>query len=195
MAPGCLRRVAATGATTASLRVEARRGRPGRVGPHGYALEATLDRSYDPRTLAERTARAAALCGRPDPRPRLRCLRRNFGGSSDAALLRRGRDRRSDLGRGRRDFAGARGRPAQEPPLPSLGHQDGARVRPDQDRRPPARRAATRTSPTRPGTATTTHASTTGSKLTYTLAGDSSPVTPLGARPRKRTLGSPGGRQ
>ena len=42
----------------------------------------------------------------------------------------------------------------------------------------------TRTSPTRPGTATTTHASTTGSKLTYTLAGDSSPVTPLGARPR-----------
>ena len=38
--------------------------------------------------------------------------------------------------------------------------------------------------PTRPGTATTTHASTTGSKLTYTLAGDSSPVTPLGARPR-----------
>ena len=44
--------------------------------------------------------------------------------------------------------------------------------------------AATRTSPTRPGTATTTHASTTGSKLTYTLAGDSSPVTPLGARPR-----------
>ena len=29
--------------------------------------------------------------------------------------------------------------------------------------------------PTRPGTATTTHASTTGSKLTYTLAGDSSP--------------------
>ena len=30
----------------------------------------------------------------------------------------------------------------------------------------------------------TTHASTTGSKLTYTLAGDSSPVTPLGARPR-----------
>ena len=28
---------------------------------------------------------------------------------------------------------------------------------------------ATRTSPTRPGTATTTHASTTGSKLTYTL--------------------------
>ena len=32
--------------------------------------------------------------------------------------------------------------------------------------------------PTRPGTATTTHASTTGSKLTYTLAGDSSPVTP-----------------
>ena len=42
-----------------------------------------------------------------------------------------------------------------------------ARVCPDQDRRP--RRAATRTSPTRPGTATTTHASTTGSKLTYTL--------------------------
>ena len=38
--------------------------------------------------------------------------------------------------------------------------------------------------PTRPGTATTTHASTTGSKLTYTLAGDSSPVNPLGARPR-----------
>ena len=37
--------------------------------------------------------------------------------------------------------------------------------------------AATRTSPTRPGTATTTHASTTGSKLTYTLAGDGSPVT------------------
>ena len=33
----------------------------------------------------------------------------------------------------------------------------------------------TRTSPTRPGTATTTHASTTGSKLTYTHAGDSSP--------------------
>ena len=33
-------------------------------------------------------------------------------------------------------------------------------------------------SPTRPGTATTTPASTTGSKLTYTLAGDSSPVTP-----------------
>ena len=32
--------------------------------------------------------------------------------------------------------------------------------------------------PTRPGTATTTHASTTGSKLTYTLAGDSSPDTP-----------------
>ena len=59
--------------------------------------------------------------------------------SAEAALLRRGRDRRSDLGRGRRDFAGARGRPAQEPPLPSLGHQDGARVRPDQDRRPPAR--------------------------------------------------------
>ena len=42
----------------------------------------------------------------------------------------------------------------------------------------------TRTSSTRPRTATTTHASTTGSKLTYTLAGDSSPVTPLGARPR-----------
>jgi hypothetical protein len=41
-----------------------------------------------------------------------------------------------------------------------------------------------KTSPTRPGTATTTHASTTGSKLTYTLAGDSSPVTPPGARPR-----------
>ena len=38
----------------------------------------------------------------------------------------------------------------------------------------------TRTSPTRPGpgTATTTHASTTGSKPTYTLAGDSSPDTP-----------------
>ena len=34
-------------------------------------------------------------------------------------------------------------------------------------------RQSTRTSPTRPGTATTTHASTTGSKLTYTLAGDS----------------------
>ena len=32
--------------------------------------------------------------------------------------------------------------------------------------------------PTRPGTATTTHASTTGSKLTYTLAGDSCPDTP-----------------
>ena len=79
-------------------RVDAPRRRPGRVGPHGYALEATLDRSYDTRTLAERTARAAALCGRPDPRPRLRCLRRNFGGSSVAALLRRGRDRRSDLG-------------------------------------------------------------------------------------------------
>ena len=31
--------------------------------------------------------------------------------------------------------------------------------------------------------ATTTHASTTDSKLTYTLAGDSSPVIPLGARP------------
>ena len=31
------------------------------------------------------------------------------------------------------------------------------------------RRAATRTSPTRPGTATTTRATTTGSKLTYTL--------------------------
>ena len=30
----------------------------------------------------------------------------------------------------------------------------------------------------------TTHASTTGSKLTYTLAGDSSPDNPLGARPR-----------
>ena len=59
-------------------RVDARRGRPGRVGPHGYALEATLDRSGDPRTLAERTARAAALCGRPDPRPRLRCLRRDL---------------------------------------------------------------------------------------------------------------------
>ena len=29
-----------------------------------------------------------------------------------------------------------------------------------------------------PGTATTTHASTTGSKLTYTLAGGSSPDTP-----------------
>ena len=43
--------------------------------------------------------------------------------------------------------------------------------------------AATRTSPTRPGTATTTHASTTGSKLTYTLAGDSFPVT-LARRPR-----------
>jgi hypothetical protein len=41
-----------------------------------------------------------------------------------------------------------------------------ARVCPDQDRRP--RRAATRTSPTRPGTATT-RATTTGSKLTYTL--------------------------
>ena len=40
------------------------------------------------------------------------------------------------------------------------------------------------TSRTRSGTATTTHASTTGRKLTYTLAGDSSPVTPLGARPR-----------
>ena len=37
--------------------------------------------------------------------------------------------------------------------------------------------AGTRTSPTRPGTATTTHASTTGSKLTSTLAGDSSPAT------------------
>ena len=37
----------------------------------------------------------------------------------------------------------------------------------------------TRTSPTRPGTATTTHFSTTGSKPTYTLAGDtSSPETP-----------------
>ena len=37
----------------------------------------------------------------------------------------------------------------------------------------------TRTSPTRPGTATTTHFSTTGSKPTYTLAGDtSSPDTP-----------------
>ena len=41
-----------------------------------------------------------------------------------------------------------------------------------------------RTSPTHPRTPTTTHASTTGSKLAYTLAGDSSPVTPLGARPR-----------
>ena len=36
----------------------------------------------------------------------------------------------------------------------------------------------TRTSPTRPGTATTTHFSTTGSKPTYTLAVDSSPDTP-----------------
>ena len=53
--------------------------------------------------LAERTARAAALCGRPDPRPG---LQRNFGGSAEAALLRRGRDRRSDLGRGQRDLAG-----------------------------------------------------------------------------------------
>ena len=35
-----------------------------------------------------------------------------------------------------------------------------------------------RTSPTRPGTATTTHFSTTGSKPTYTLAGDGSPDTP-----------------
>ena len=32
--------------------------------------------------------------------------------------------------------------------------------------------------PTRQGTATTTNASTTGSKPTYTLAGDSSPDTP-----------------
>ena len=38
------------------------------------------------------------------------------------------------------------------------------------------------------GAATTTHASTTGIKLTYTLAGDSSPVTPLGARPRNPNL-------
>ena len=36
----------------------------------------------------------------------------------------------------------------------------------------------TSSSPTRPGTATTTHFSTTGSKPTYTLAGDSSPDTP-----------------
>ena len=45
-----------------------------------------------------------------------------------------------------------------------------------------------KTSPTRPGTATTTHASTTGSKLTYTLAGDSSPDNPLGARPRNPNI-------
>jgi len=57
-------------------------------------------------------------------------------------------------------------------PLPSLGYQDRARVRPDQDRRPPDN-AATRT--TRPRTAMTTHASTTGSKITDTLVGDSSP--------------------
>ena len=49
------------------------------------------------------------------------------------------------------------------------------------DRRPPARRR-------QPGlhqrarAATTTHASTTGSKLTYTLAGDSSPVTLMAPR-------------
>ena len=58
--------------------------------------------------------------------------------------------------------------------LPSLGHQDRARVRPDQDR-PSGSSAATRTSPTRPRTAMTTHASTTGSKITDTLVGDSSP--------------------
>jgi len=77
----------------------------------------TIDRERDPRTLAERTARAAALCGRPDPRP---SLQRNFGGSAEAALLRRGRDRRSDLGRGRRDLAG----PAGE------GVGEGVRIRP-----------------------------------------------------------------
>ena len=46
----------------------------------------------------------------------------------------------------------------------------------------------TRTSRTRSGTATTTHASTTGRKLTYTLAGDSSPDNPLGARPRNPNI-------
>ena len=61
--------------------------------------------------------------------------------------------------------------------LPSLGHQDGAST-PGSRSTASGSSAATRTSPTRPGTATTTHASTTGSKLTYTLAGDSSPVTP-----------------
>ena len=38
--------------------------------------------------------------------------------------------------------------------------------------------------PTRQGTATTTNASTTGSKPTYTLAGDSSPDPSLGACPQ-----------
>ena len=82
--------------------------------------------------------------------------------------------------------------------LPSLGHQDRARVRPDQDR-PSGSSAATRTSPTRPRTAMPTHASTTGSKITGTLVGDSSPgqhpkpeyvldeeVTPRGTSDEKR---------
>jgi hypothetical protein len=82
----------------------------------------------------------------------------------------------------------------------SLGHQDRARVRPDQDR-PSGSSAATRTSPTRPRTAMPTHASTTGSKITGTLVGDSSPgqhpkpeyvldeeVTPRGTSDEKRVF-------
>ena len=80
----------------------------------------------------------------------------------------------------------------------SLGHQDRARVRPDQDR-PSGSSAATRTSPTRPRTAMPTH--TTGSKITGTLVGDSSPgqhpkpeyvldeeVTPRGTSDEKRVF-------
>ena len=99
---------------------------------------ATLTTPWRKFILPPGVGRASLRVGRRRLRAPRWCapFQREYGGDY------RGRDRRSELrlGRGRRDLAGPRGCPAQEPPLPSLGHQDGARVRPDQDRRPPARR-------------------------------------------------------
>ena len=130
------------------------------------------------QSCASESSASAFRWRSPSPAPRPRPL---VGGYATV------RDRRSDLGLGARDFEDE---PAEDDLLKNrlvrAGHQDGARVRPDQDRRPPARRRQLGLHQRRPGTATTTHAaSTTGSKLTYTrLAARQRPGVPLGARPR-----------
>ena len=113
---------------------------------------------------------------------------RHFGVRTVSALLCRRRDCSPDLGRGRRDELRARRGPPQEPPVSPLGHKVHTRVRTDQDRGPEsASSAATRTSPTRPPTPTTTHASTTANKPTYPLAGGSPPLRfPRRAPPKTR---------
>ena len=73
----------------------------------------------------------------------------------------------------RRGLPTGSGRPAQEPPFAVETAREYARIKIDGLRLVGGNPDFTNGGPTRPGTATTTQASTTGSKLTYTLAGDS----------------------